>query len=77
MDFHWRSNGENWTLVPSRDDGWRITVEKQAPAFWAILIGGRQLRDRYTSVQGAKLDAWQFATSKAIFLFGTRRLHLR
>ena len=77
IEFRWKMEGESWILMPAREDGWRITVEKPDADFWTILIGGRALPGRYTSVQGAKVDAWQFAISKAVFLFGTRRICLK
>jgi len=48
--------------TPLRSDGhdWRVTVERIDGDFWSNFAAGKPLSIRYTSKQGAKLDAWQF-----------------
>ena len=57
MEFRWSYESGVWILLPSRDDGWRLTVSKVDDVFWSIFVVDRPLQGRYTSEQGAKLDA--------------------
>ena len=77
MEFRWSDESGVWILVPSRDDGWRLTVSKVDDVFWSIFVVDRPLQGRYTSEQGAKLDAWEFVKSKSGALFGDRQVTLR
>jgi hypothetical protein len=74
MDFYWKYKDGGWLLRPSS-----ISVAK-VDGYWRILIEGpgyqAPLHLPYTSEQGAKLDAWEFATSKSKVLFGTSCIRL-
>jgi hypothetical protein len=72
MDFQWKQDGDKWILEPAIPNShtWRITVETVDHVFWSIYAAGTPMELRYTSEQGAKLDAWQFLTSKAKTLLG-------
>lgn len=65
LRFHWVQDGPIWHLEPSA-----ITVRPDG-AHWAIYMYSTPLHRTYTSAQGAKLDAWQFAYSKRGVLFST------
>lgn len=71
MDFHWVQQDGEWLLKPSM-----ISVRSNDSFFFVIHVGDRPLNARYTSEQGAKLDAWEFAKSKAQALFGVRDIRL-
>jgi hypothetical protein len=74
MDFRWTQEGNKWTLEPVKKllyDKSRVTVEQIDDTFWQIFVGGAPLSLRYDSPAGAKLDAWQFLSSKRRFLLGT------
>jgi hypothetical protein len=75
LEFKWEWKNDKWVLEPLKDDkhGWRVTVEKVDGDLWSIFAAGKSLSLRYTSEQGAKLDAWQFVLSKGKVLFGTFR----
>ena len=75
MDFKWEWKADKWILEPLTKDthGWRVTVEKVDGDFWSVFVAGKSLLLRYTSEQGAKLDAWHFVLSKGKPLFGTFR----
>jgi hypothetical protein len=75
--FEWERREGDWILTPCRDDGqkWRISVRRQ-DWFWLVCVGDRPMKERYTSEQGAKLDAWQFAQSKCRALFGAYKIEL-
>lgn len=70
MKFSWQIQDDVWHLTPSM-----ISVRK-LDGFWRIYVGDRQMQLPYTSEQGAKLDAWQFAKSKCKALFGAYRVQL-
>jgi hypothetical protein len=76
IDFHWEHETDRWVLRPSRKDGWAISVMKNEDGFWTVWVGDRALQGRYTSEQGAKLDAWEFAYSKRRALFDTVNIRL-
>jgi hypothetical protein len=77
LELHWEHETDRWALKPSRKDGWAISVTKNEDGFWAVWVGDRPLQGRYTSEQGAKLDAWEFAYSKRKALFDTVNIRLR
>jgi hypothetical protein len=73
LEFQWKWTDSRWVLEPVAKKflhAWRITVEKLDGDFWSIFVAGRSLALRYTSEQGAKLDAWEFITSKRKTLLG-------
>jgi hypothetical protein len=70
MEFRWQELGDGWVLSPSM-----ITV-KEMDGFWIIFVGDRQMTGKYTSAQGARLDAWQFAYSKRRAIFGAYSIRL-
>jgi hypothetical protein len=49
---------------------------KEVDGFWIIFVHDRPMTGRYTSPQGARLDAWQFAQSKRRALFGAYSIRL-
>jgi hypothetical protein len=74
LEFKWEWKNDKWVLEPLKRDthDWRITVEK-VDGYWSIFAAGKSLSLRYTSEQGAKLDAWEFVLSKGKALFGSYR----
>ena len=70
MEFRWELHNDQWVLSPSP-----IAV-RQVDGYWLIYVGDCPMQARYTSEQGAKLDAWQFAVSKRESLFGAYRVRL-
>jgi hypothetical protein len=56
--------------TPLRSDGhdWRVTVQRVDGDFWPNFAAGKPLSIRYTSKQGAKLDAWQFVLRNVLSL---------
>lgn len=70
MPVRWEIRDGQWILHPSK-----ISV-REVGRFWQIFLYDRQLNARYTSVQGAKLDAWEFAKRFRLDLFGTSRIRL-
>jgi hypothetical protein len=70
LNFSWRFRDGRWQLTPSS-----ISVVPLGD-YWMIHVGGQPVNARYTSEQGAKLDAWEFAKSRRMALFGTRRIGL-
>ena len=70
-EFHWEIQDNRWALLPST-----ISVV-EIDGYWIIHVGDSPLDARYTSLQGAKLDAWQFAVSKRKALFGEYSIALR
>lgn len=78
MKFRWQNQGGAWHLTPSpavKYEVAEITVAPEDGIFWRIFVNSRPMLLRYTSEQGAKLDAWQFASSKRS-LFGVYRMQL-
>ena len=75
MDFKWVWRDDKWILEPLRKKGhdWRVTVEKVDGHYWVIFAAGSPLLLRYSSEQGAKLDAWEFVSAKGNALYGTFR----
>lgn len=72
MEFVWREqDGGRCVLSPST-----ISV-REVDGFHRIFVGECPMDARYSSQQGAKLDAWQFAVAKRKALFGSRRIRLR
>jgi hypothetical protein len=70
MDFSWRRESDSWRLAPS------IITVRPVDGYFEIHLGNCPLNARYTSEQGAKLDAWQFAHAKRRALFGAYRIRL-
>jgi hypothetical protein len=70
LSLSWTFSDGRWQLTPSS-----ISVVP-AGDYWMIQVGGQALNARYTSEQGAKLDAWEFAKSRRMALFGTQRIAL-
>ena len=71
MEFRWEAQENGSRLSPSA-----ITV-RQDGHFWNIYVNDRRLMPgNYTSEQGAKMDAWQFALQKRKTLFGAYRIRL-
>ncbi|WP_316176218.1 hypothetical protein [Bradyrhizobium sp. SZCCHNRI1073] len=75
MMFHWERHNEEWRLLPVAGET-RIVVRPDGP-FWTVYVNDRRLAPgNYTSEEGAKFDAWQFALSKRKAIFGTYRIKL-
>jgi hypothetical protein len=71
MNFCWKPQENGSHLSPSA-----ITV-RQEGHFWNIYVNDcRLMPGNYTSEQGGKMDAWQFALSKRRALFGAYRIRL-
>jgi hypothetical protein len=70
MEFQWELKDGNWLLLPSS-----ISVI-ETDWCWVIYVSDRPMTGRYTSAQGARLDAWQYAYSKRRALFGSYRIRL-
>lgn len=70
MDFRWELKGDHWSLTPS------LISVRLLDGYWMIYVHDRPMQARYTSLQGSKLDAWQFAVSKRKALFGAYRVRL-
>ena len=71
MKLHWHqlSNGD-WRLSPSM-----LTVRK-SDWHWNIFVGDCPMVARYTSEQGAKLDAWQYMKGHCKALLGAYSIEL-
>jgi len=76
MEFRWSYESGVWILLPSRDDGWRLTVSKVDDVFWSIFVVDRPLQGRYTSEQ-RKARRLGVRQSKSGALFGDRQVTLR
>jgi hypothetical protein len=65
IDFRWVQQDNKWILQQCKRTWFatEIMVEPIDDMFFAIVVSGSPLMGRYTSAQGAKLDAWQFLTS--------------
>jgi hypothetical protein len=70
MEFYWELKDGRWSLSPS------LISVAETDGFWTIFLGACPMAGRYTSAQGARLDAWQFAVSKCKALFGIYRIRL-
>ena len=70
LNLRWSFSDGRWQLTPSS-----ISVVPLGE-YWVIHVGEQPMNVRYTSEQGAKLDAWEFAKSRRMALFGTRRIGL-
>jgi hypothetical protein len=70
MEFRWQEVGGRLVLSPSS-----ISI-KEVDGFWIIFVHDQPMTGRYTSAQGARLDAWQFAHSKRRALFGAYSIRL-
>jgi hypothetical protein len=71
LEFHWQQTDGAWLLRPSM-----IRVQAN-DGYWEVLFGNRPLNSRYTSEQGAKLDAWEYVKRHHRALFGAYRVMLR
>jgi hypothetical protein len=75
--FRWQRRDGAWFLVP--DCSWIppdcISVQP-LDGFWRIQVHDRPCQARYSSEQGAKLDAWQLAYSLRRAIFGAYRIRL-
>jgi hypothetical protein len=67
MTFYRKFYDGAWHLSPSL-----ISVRLLDDATWGIFVGDCPMQARYSSAQGAKLDAWQFAVAKRKALFDYR-----
>ena len=70
LNLSWSFRDGRWFLTPSS-----ISVVPLGE-YWVIHVGEQPMNVRYTSERGAKLDAWEFAKSRRMALFGTRRIGL-
>ena len=77
MDFRWQTDDDGrWVLTPLCD--WIKGCISVYPynGYWIICVGIRPLNSRYTSEQGAKLDAWEYAKSMSRVYFNANRICL-
>ena len=70
VKFNWEFRNGRWLLSPSP-----ISVV-EVDSYWVIHVGDRPMTMRYSSEQGAKLDAWEWAKSRRKALFGAYRIEL-
>jgi hypothetical protein len=76
LEFSWQREDNGLRLTPASNVGSRLIEVKKVNDYFEIHVGNCPMNARYTSEQGAKLDAWQFAHSKRKALFGAYRIKL-
>lgn len=82
LDLHWIRDGDQLKLVASAGQsskyigGAEITVRPLSDGTFNYYLGDSPSSLTYSSEQGAKLDAWQFAQVYRKTLFGLYRLRL-
>lgn len=79
MDFHWERKATNRWILKASDintEALSSISVREIASCWTIYVGESPMMGRYSSEQGAKLDAWEFAKSKRKALFGAYAIRL-